>query len=357
MTLPTTHGGTPLARTTTGRLAAALLAAGLVLAGCGGSGGDGGADGPDEITFLNILPMESLGYAAEMVADTNGHFAEHGLEVNFEATQGSAPAIQTLLAGSAEISRIGDIETMVAAGERGAPLVAIGSVVHRGPIRMISAERAPVPAASDFAGKLVGPPSEGGTSSITLDLVAGSAGIPAEDVRRQVVGLSPGVFELVQAGRVDAFIVSLDTAMVLDATRPEAVVYDPNDAISAGSQVYATSAAMLDDPAEKDKLRRYLAAIADATRFITEDEANGFAETMRLIGSAYQVPALADPQVATAALSAYVESYNAGDGPTGISPQRWQATYDEIAGIGQLPAGLDPADWLDGSVAAAEATP
>ncbi|WP_060712223.1 ABC transporter substrate-binding protein [Pseudonocardia sp. HH130629-09] len=135
-----------MTRTTT-RLAAVLLAACLVLAGCGSGGGQ---DGRDRITFLNILPMESLGYAAEMVADTKGFFAANGLDVTFEATQGSAPAIQTLLAGSAEISRIGDIETMVAAGERGAPLVAIGGVVHDGALRLVSSRRAPI---TDAAGR------------------------------------------------------------------------------------------------------------------------------------------------------------------------------------------------------------
>lgn len=332
-----------MTRTTT-RLAAVLLAACLVLAGCGAGGGE---DGRDRITFLNILPMESLGYAAEMIADTKGFFAAHGLDVTFEATQGSAPAIQTLLAGSAEISRIGDIETMVAAGERGAPLVAIGGVVHNGPLRLVSSQRAPVTDAAQLRGKLVGTPSEGGTSSITLDLVAGSAGIAPTELRRQVVGLSPGVFDLVNTGRVDAFIVSLDTAMLLQATRPEAVVYDPNDAISAGSQIYATSKATATDPQEQDKLRRYLAAIADATAFITADEANGFTETMQLIGSKYQVSALDRPEVARAALASYADGYTAGQGPTGISPQRWQATYDEVSSVGQVPAGLDPAQWLD----------
>ncbi|MFG1635186.1 ABC transporter substrate-binding protein [Pseudonocardia alni] len=332
-----------MTRTTT-RLAAVLLAACLALAGCGAGGGE---DGRDRIIFLNILPMESLGYAAEMIADTKGYFAAHGLDVTFEATQGSAPAIQTLLAGSAEISRIGDIETMVAAGERGAPLVAIGGVVHNGPLRLVSSQRAPVTDAAQLRGKLVGTPSEGGTSSITLDLVAGSAGIAPAELRRQVVGLSPGVFDLVNTGRVDAFIVSLDTAMLLQATRPEAVVYDPNDAISAGSQIYATSKATATDPQEQDKLRRYLAAIADATAFITADEANGFAETMQLIGSKYQVSALDRPEVARAALASYVDGYAAGQGPTGIAPQRWQATYDEVSSVGQVPAGLDPAQWLD----------
>ena len=337
-----------------GRLAAAmtaLLLGGSLLAACGGA--EKGADGRDKITFLNILPLESLSYAPEMVADTKGFFAAHGLDVEFQATQGSAPAIQTVLTDSAEITRIGDIETMVAAGKRNAPLVAIGEVIHRGTIRMISTKAKPVTRAADFRGKLVGTPSEGGTSSITLDLVAGSAGIAPAEVRRQVVGLSPGVFDLLTAGRVDAYIVSLDTAVLLQKTRREAVVYDPNTEISAGAQMYATSRAQARDPQKQDQLRRYLAAIGDATAFIEADQANGFAETKRLIASKYKVPALGNPAVANAALAAYVESCTAGTSPVGVDTGQWARSYGEVARIGQVPPGLDPNAWVDTSLAPA----
>ena len=330
------------------RMCASVLVGSAVLAACGA---EGPADGADEITFLNVLPLESLSFAPEMIADTRGIFAEHGLDVTFEATQGSAPAIQTVLAGSAEITRIGDIETMIAAGSRDAPLSAIGEPIHEGTIRMISSEANPVDQAAGFRGKLVGTPSEGGTSSITLDLVAGSAGVAPDEVDRQVVGLSPGVFDLLTTGRVDAYIVSLDTAVLLDQSRPEAVVYDPNRDITAGAQVYATSRDQAQDPGTQDKLRRYLAAIDEAMQFVVDDERNGFAETMELIGSKYEVPALADPDVARAALGSYVDSFTAGETLVGAAPERWRATYDEIVGIGQLPPGMDPGQWLDTSLA------
>lgn len=331
-------------------LLAAVLAA-AALTACGG--GDTTDDGRQRMTFLNILPLESLSYSAELIADTRGFFAARGLDVTFETTQGSAPAIQTVLAGSAEITRIGDIETMIAAGTRNAPLVAVGEVIHRGTIRMISAQDDPITQPGQFRGKLVGTPSEGGTSSITLDLVAGAGGVPPADVRRQVVGLAPGVFDLLTAGRVDAYIVSLDTAVVLQRTRPQAVVFDPNTAISAGAQVYATSRATSEDPAEQDKLRRYMAAIDDAVRFIAADEATGFRETMASIGGEYRVAALADPATAQQALAGYVDSYTAGETPVGISPARWQRTYEEITRIGQLPPGLDPGRWLAPGIAPA----
>jgi len=200
------------------RLLAVVLAACAVVTACGG--GDTTDDGRQRMTFLNILPLESLSYSAELIADTQGFFAARGLDVTFETTQGSAPAIQTVLAGSAEVTRIGDIETMIAAGNRNAPLVAFGEVIHRGTIRMVSAADDPITQAGQFRGKLVGTPSEGGTSAITLDLVAGSAGVPPAEVRRQVVGLAPGVFDLLTSGRIDAYIVSLDTSVQLQRTRP-----------------------------------------------------------------------------------------------------------------------------------------
>ena len=95
---------------------------------------------------------------------------------------------------------------------------------------------------------------------------------------------------------------------------------------------------------------------ASTTAFITADEGGGFAETMQLIGSKYQVSALDRPEVARAALASYVDGYAAGQGPTGIAPQRWQATYDEVSSVGQVPAGLDPAQWLDAGLNGTEGT-
>lgn len=336
------------------RSALALVTGAATLAGCAGGGSaSGGAGHVDEVTFLNILPLESLTYAPEMVADAKGLFAKHGLHVNFESTKGSAPAIQTVLAGSAQITRIGDTETMIAAGKRHAPLVDIGAAQNKGPLRMISSKRAPITTAEGFRGKLVGTPSEGGTSSITLDLVLASAGMKPDAVRRQVVGLAPGVFDLVRSGRVGAYIVSLDTSVLLQQTQPDAVIYNPNDDISSGVQIYVTSQQQLQDPQTKDELRRYLAAIRDAMQFITDDGKTGYAETFKAIQSRYDVAALKKPAVGRAALAAYVDSWHAGDGLLRTSPQRWNASYQEIVKLGQLQGGLDPSKWMTNELAPA----
>lgn len=330
-------------------LAAATTTA--LLAACGGAddgpGGDGGGGGDlQEVTFLNILPLESLTFTPELVAASCGFFEDQGLDVGFETTQGSAQAIQTVIAGGALITRVGDMETMLAIGERDAPLVNVGQINKTGTIRFVSAESDPLESPEDIEGRVVGTPSEGGTSEIILKLVAAEAGIAPDDVQTQVVGLAPGVFDLVTSGRIGAYIVSLDTSVALEQQQPEAVVFSPSDAVESGGQVYITSEEQSQDPEKQEQLRSYLAAIDATVEFVAEDEANDFAETIECL-SDYDIPSLEDPEVAVGSLSQYVESWTAA-GEEEVArtvPDQWQGVYDEMSGSGFVPEGLDPSEW------------
>ncbi|MGK5113716.1 ABC transporter substrate-binding protein [Geodermatophilus sp. CPCC 205506] len=345
------------------RSAVAAASAATLLAACGGgddeaasgSGGDGGGGGElQDVTFLNILPLESLTFTPELVAASCGQFEEQGLNVSFETTQGSAQAIQTVIAGGALITRVGDMETMLAIGERDAPLVNVGQIFKTGTIRFVSAESDPLESAADIEGRLMGTPSEGGTSEIILKLTAASAGIDPDDVQTQVVGLAPGVFDLVTSGRIGGYVVSLDTAVALDAQQPEAVIYSPSDDVQSGGQVYITSQEQADDPEAQEQLRAYLAAIREAVLFVAEDEANDFAETIECL-SEYAIPTLEDPEVARGALSQYVESWTAA-GEEEIArtlPDQWQTVYEEMSGSGFVPEGLNPEEWYTNDFAPA----
>lgn len=320
--------------------------------GAGGGGGGGGGGELQEVTFLNILPLESLTFTPELVASSCGMFENNGLDVTFETTQGSAQAIQTVLAGGALISRVGDMEMMLAVAERDAPLVNVGQIFKTGTIRFVSAQSDALEEAADIEGRLMGTPSEGGTSEIILKVAAASAGIDPDDVETQVVGLAPGVFDLVTSGRIGGYIVSLDTAVALEAQQPEAVVYAPSDDVESGGQIYVTSQDQADDPEKQEQLRSYLAAIKEAVQFVAADQANDFAETIECL-SDYDIPTLADPEVAVGALTQYVESWTAA-GEEEIArtvPEQWQAVYEEMSGAGFVPEGLDPEEWLSNDFA------
>lgn len=309
------------------------------------------------MTFLSVIPLTSTSVASELLAEVNGFYAKHNLNVDIQVTQGSAPSINTVIAGGALITRIGDIETMLAIATADAPLVNVGALEKAGALRFVSSTRRPLRRPEDFAGATMGLPSTGGTSERTLDLVLASAGIAKEDVPRQVVGLAPGTYELVKQGRIDGYVVSLDTALQVAAENDDAVVFAPSDFISAGVQLYATSRDQAEDPRKQETIRRFLAAIADSVRFIEADRANDFAETIRLLKSKYDIPSLNNPTVAVEALNIYIDSWTAGGPAQLLRTDRddWQATYDLMAETEMIPGDLDPLSWLTDEFAPAPA--
>lgn len=333
----------------------AVLVAGLastLLAACGGGGtggsasasGSGSAQAMQQVTFLNILPLASLTFTPSLVAQSCGYFKNHGLDVTFQTTQGSPPAIQTVLAGKALLTRIGDLEVMQDNGAKGADLLAVGTANKTTTIRFVSDKSDPLKSASDLKGRLMGTPSAGGTSDQLIKLAADSAKVPADQVKTQVVGLAPGVFDLVKSGRIGGYVVSLDTAELLAAQQPDAVVYDPSAAIKSGGQVYVTSQDQAKDPKKKDQIKRYMAAVSDAINFVQQDEANGFKKTFACLAQ-YNIAALKDPAVATATLTQYVTSWTQG-GVLRTDPKTWQAVYKENVTSGFAPAGKDPSTWV-----------
>jgi NitT/TauT family transport system substrate-binding protein len=324
------------------RSAAALAAAGsgTLLSACGGERDAGRTP----LTFLAVLPLTTLTYAPELLADAGGYFADQGLTVDFQSTRGSAQAIQLILAGSAPLSRIGQIEAMSHAANRGAPIVTVGTIIKHTTIRLISSAAAPLREPRDFVGKTLGIPSEGGESETTLDLLLASSGIDPSSVARQVVGVGPGVFNLVEQGRVAGFMVSLDTATILERQAEGVVVLDPGEFITSGAQVYVVSADGLGRDGEV--VRKYLEAIYGALEFIIGDD--GFDETLRIIRQKYSFATLQDDRVAKDSMREYVRVWTAEGGSNVLRtvPDSWRRGYEELVQAGRVEGGKDPSQWF-----------
>ncbi|MGP4015899.1 ABC transporter substrate-binding protein [Saccharopolyspora sp. 5N708] len=329
------------------RLGTALTgAAMLLLTACGGPSG-GGAAGLQDVTFLTNVPTADLTFAPDLVAQTCGEFEKQGLNVKFQYINGAPAGIQAMLAGSALLVRPGDTDTMQSVAT-GAPIVNVGAVQKGGStLRIVSHRDRPLTSAASLAGKTMGVGSTGGSTKVTLDLLLASAGLKPESLNRQVVGLTPAVFNLVQSGKLDGYVVSLATALTLQAQQPDAVIFNPATVITAGSNNYVSSVEQTRDPVKADQIRRYERAIQASMRFIMADKATGYAETKKCIAKQYDVPGLDDDNVVRQALDTYVAAWTAG-GPDALlqtDQVAWQRTYDDMARAGLIAGGQDPSRW------------
>lgn len=327
------------------RRSVAVLGGGAATGLIGGCG-EGRGTGARPVVFLTVQTLDSLTFCPELYADAAGLFATRGLEIEFQAARGSPQAVQLVLADQVTLSRAGQIEIVRHSANNDVPLVVVGTLNKRCNIRYVSSAKDPLRTPQDFAGKLVGLPSSGGESEMILDLCLQGAGVAAESVKRQVTGVGPGTFSLVERGQIVGFAASMDTATILAATNPEVVVFDPSRFTGSGTQVYVTTTARLDE--ERAAIGDFLGAVRQATDFIIGDEQSGFGNTLEVIGRKYSFDALGDKNMARQILQEYVKAWTA-DGHHNVLrtiPERWQDAYEELVAAGLTTQGKDPADWF-----------
>lgn len=334
-----------LARSAATMAAAAVGPTLITACGADAAGGDG-----EKVTFLSYLPLETLSLAPELLAVAGGHFEKHGLAVTLQPVKGSPQAMQTLLAGSGPITRIGQIDVMSAVAESQQPLVNIGTLTRGSSVRFVySKKNVDLSDPAAMIGKTMGVPSEGGTSDKVVSLVLANAGLDPEEVTRQVVGLTPGTFNLVQQGRLAGYVVSIDTAHVVQAQHDDAGVFDPGTIVKSDSQVYVSTKDGL--TANKTVLRGFMAGIQDALTAIVEDES--FDRTLETLRGQYSFGSLDDDAVAKASLTDMRELWTGGDpaAPLLVTDEAmWVSGYDELTAAEITPSGGDAKSWYDNSL-------
>jgi len=333
-------------------LALAAVAAGsplLAACGSGPAGGSGGGDGK-QTTFLSYLPLETVSMAPELLAVAGGHFEKHGLDVKLQPVKGSPQAMQTLLSGIGPITRLGQIDVMIAIAETQRPFVAIGTLSRGSSLRfMYSKKNHPITKPQDLVGQTMGVPSEGGTSDKVVSLVLAGAGIDPKETRRQVVGLTPGTFNLVERGRIVGYVVSVDTANLLMSQNPDAGAFDPAQFVKSDQQVYVTTKdALQKDP---DTLKKFMAAIHDAVSSIVTDQS--LDATVKTLREKYSFATLDNDKIVKASLTQLRGSWTGGDPSKPLlvtDGTVWANGYKELTSAGIAKPGGDPASWFDNSL-------
>ncbi|MEV0971160.1 ABC transporter substrate-binding protein [Microtetraspora glauca] len=333
---------------------AAAAAGPTLLSACGtdSAAGSGSASGSRGVTFLSYLPLETLSLAPELLAVAGGHFTKHGLDVKLQPVKGSPQAMQTLLAGAGLVTRVGQIDLVTAVGKTNQPMVNVGSLTRASTVRILYSKKNPLNRPEDFTGKTMGVPSEGGTSDKLVSLVMSNSGLDAASVKRQVVGLTPGTFNLVQQGRIAGYVVSLDTANIVVSQNSDAAVFDPGEYVNADTQVYVSTKENVRTQAAD--LKAFLAGINDAVAAMVADES--LDETLKVLRGAYSFATLDDDEIAKASLRQSRDAWTGGKpaDPFLVTGEKaWSTGYEELVKAGMVSSGLDPRVWLDNSLLSA----
>jgi NitT/TauT family transport system substrate-binding protein len=333
---------------------AGVAGAGALLAACGDddddsaggggaatseqSGDGGGGGGGGTVQVVNILPPQ-LGYAAELIADMDGYFKKEDLTVKVNTARGSAPAIQAILSGTALLSWVGWLESVIAIANRGAPLQAVAFTARRSTLKLVSDNKNPMRTPQDLVGERIGIPSEGGTSETTLDLMLANEGIDPKKVQRQVTGFTPGTFELIKRGRIAGFIIGGSQEQQFKEAQPTSVFLQTADYVQDGL-TYITSPDGIKN--NKPQIEGYMRALKGAMEQIIDDGPE-FTDTIKKLRSKYDFPELKSDTVAQYYLKYNTDNWliDGREKLLKVDKEKWKTTYDAAVKVKAAKGGVD----------------
>lgn len=173
------------------------------------------AQAPGKLIFMEPYDM-ALEYVHELNAIVGGHFAKEGIDVEIGSIRGTTPAVQQVITGSAFTGRVGLLDVFRAAEMQNEPVLSAGTSFHHGVFMVVSRSGDPIKTPEDLKGKRVGLAALGGGMENVLNLLLAGANVPFESVERQAIGSNAGNVEILKMGRVDAFLATIETCILLE---------------------------------------------------------------------------------------------------------------------------------------------
>jgi NitT/TauT family transport system substrate-binding protein len=194
---------------TTAALAVLAVAA---LSACGSgsekpsASGSAGSVKPANLTFAIasavIGPKEEVAMFA--VAQELGYYKDEQLTVKTINTDGSIAAVQAVGSGQADVTAA-DSGSILAAGEKGVPVTAVGGLVQNWPWQIATTTGSQLTSPADFKGKKIGVISlASGSAPFARAFVKAGGLDPAKDVQLLPVGVGAQAAAALTRGDVDA---------------------------------------------------------------------------------------------------------------------------------------------------------
>ncbi|SHJ90287.1 ABC-type nitrate/sulfonate/bicarbonate transport system, substrate-binding protein [Pseudonocardia thermophila] len=337
-------------RTVKTLIGAVLSVTALLLTACGGGASDdqpgsGTGTGTERkhLTFVTPYGFD-LAVVPVLYAAASGGFEQAGLDVEVVASNGTAQTMQQVMAGNADLGQAVGIDLISAVVDNDAPLTAFGTADQTSPFHWISLASAPLKEPKDFVGKRVGVISVGGSSEASLDIMMASAGFNPSDVARQAVGESAGVVELLNQGRINAFVGSSDILEVARSQGYDIYSFPLNQYVPTPGGVYFTTTKKAKDSAEE--MTAFLTAAKAAMRHTIANKDN-LSEVIGKLREKYgdKMPVLANEEEARAGIVSRIEMWTAfgEDNLLKNNEQQWKDAVATLHRAGKLKSDDPPA--------------
>jgi ABC-type nitrate/sulfonate/bicarbonate transport system substrate-binding protein len=297
----------------------------------------------EKLTYITPFG-KIIAYAPDFIGVTGGYFAKAGVDVDIIGGNGSAQAVQLVAAGKALVGRTGGIDVVKAIATSNVPIRAIATIAHLSPFWVISSAKKPIDDPKQMAGKTIGVISRGGGTDNYLDIMLTGSGMAKTDVTRQVAGNSPGAFDLIELGRLDAFIADETVLIALRRAGKEVKAWRVDEYASVPGQVYVASEDGIRD--HKQALIGFLKGVREAIDFIVAP--GGSDKTVEAL-KVFDLQELRQPDVAKASIEAQAKLWLAA-GPENILrniPEKWEKGWKEMADAGLVKAGDSKAAYTN----------
>jgi putative hydroxymethylpyrimidine transport system substrate-binding protein len=211
-------------------------------------------------------------HAPIVIAERRGLFAKHGLQVQLvEPADPSAPP-RLVAAGRGDIA-ISYQPTHIRGIAEGLPIVRVGALVATPLNTLTVLADGPIKNLADLRGRTIGF-SGAGIHDIMLKTMLGSVGMTEADVR--LVNVNFALTIGLVSGRVDAIIGGFRnfeaTEIAIAGKTPKMFFPEEHGVPAYDELIYVTHQDRRTDP----KVRRFLAAIEDATVMILNDPERGW---------------------------------------------------------------------------------
>jgi len=231
---------------TTAKFVAALgLAAGLALAPAAMQG----AEAAEEITVvipnpsaINVFPL--------WVAIGEGYFEDEGLTINVEAVDGSAPVLQAMAAGQAEIGLPGPAPVL-AARARGADVVFIYNHFAQSVFGLVVREEAAYQTPAELKGTTIGVgTADGAEVGFTRAILSDLGMTEGQDYEFLPVGDGGPATAAFERGDIEAYAAAVSDAAILNARGLKVREITPEEYLAYFGNGFAAMRSFIDERPE-----------------------------------------------------------------------------------------------------------